>query len=108
MTIVDETILVEVAFALPDKQMIVPVKVKKGASMMAAVEQSNIVEHFPEIDLANIKMGLFGKAVRSTDQELLPGDRVEIYRPLLIDPKEARKNRAAKVKADKAKLDQQK
>jgi len=103
MTSVDETILVEVAYALPDKQMIVPVKVKKGTDMMAAVEQSKIVEHFPDIDLATVKMGLFGKTVRSTDQELLAGDRVEIYRPLLIDPKEARKNRAAKVKADKEK-----
>ena len=108
MTSVDETILVEVAYALPDKQMIVPVKVKKGTSMKDAVEASNIVDHFPDIDLATVKMGLFGKAVRSTDQELLPGDRVEIYRPLLIDPKEARKNRAAKVKADKEKQAQQK
>ncbi len=99
----DEMITVEVAYALPDKQMIIPVKVVKGATMLQAVERSAIVEHFPDIDMANLKLGLFGKAVRSTDQELLPGDRVEIYRPLLIDPKEARKNRAAKAKAEKEK-----
>lgn len=103
MTTVDETILVEVAYALPDRQLIVPIKVKKGTTVMEAAELSNIVEQFPEIDLASAKMGLFGKAVRDTSQALESGDRVEIYRPLLIDPKEARKNRAAKVKAEKEK-----
>ena len=95
----DEKIQVEVAYALPDKQKIIAIDVVPGTTMMQAVEASRIVDELPELDLSAAKFGIFGKAVRAPDSEVLKaGDRVEIYRPLIIDPKQARANRAAKAK----------
>jgi len=92
-----ETIQVEVAYALPNKQKIVVVNVPEGTSLLEAVRQSGIEAEFPELVLADAKFGVFGKAVRDAEGEVLrAGDRVEIYRPLIIDPKQARANRAAK------------
>jgi hypothetical protein len=65
-----------------------------------AIERSGIIERFPEIDLAKNKVGIFGKLAK-LDKVLQPGDRVEIYRPLIADPKEARKKRAAQGKVMK-------
>ncbi|PIE43177.1 MAG: RnfH family protein [Gammaproteobacteria bacterium] len=88
---------VEVAFALPEKQRILPVDVTEGTTMWQAVCLSGIVDEFPQIDLETAKMGLFGKVVKSPEDHVLrEGDRVEIYRPLVIDPKQARLNRAKK------------
>lgn len=92
------TILVEVAYALPDTQKIIALNVPKNCTVIEAVKQSKITEHFPEIDIENDKMGIFGKLIKSKDQVLQPGDRVEIYRPLVADPKEMRKQRAAQKK----------
>ncbi|WP_020405529.1 RnfH family protein [Hahella ganghwensis] len=90
-------IRVEVAYALPEKQKILHLDVVPGTTVMDAVKMSGITELFPEIDLGNSKLGIFGKAVTKPDsQELREGDRVEIYRPLKIDPKQARLNRAKK------------
>lgn len=95
-------IKVEVAYALPDEQKIIPVKVEEGATVYEAVVRSRIVEYFPQIDIDHDKMGIFGKAIRDPKtEEVREGQRVEIYRPLLIDPKQARANRAAKAKAEK-------
>lgn len=92
-----ETIQVEVAYALPEKQRILAVSVPEGTSVAEAARQSGIVREFPQLNLAEAKFGVFGKAVRDAEAELVrDGDRVEIYRPLLIDPKQARANRAAK------------
>jgi uncharacterized protein len=92
-----ESIVVEVAYALPEKQRIVPVTVPAGTSVAEAARLSGIVREFPQLDLAAAKYGVFGKAVRDAESEQVQdGDRVEIYRPLLIDPKQARANRAAK------------
>lgn len=88
------TMEVEVAYALPDEQVIFSVEVAAGTTLQQAVEQSGITQRFPEIDLQKGKMGIFGKVAKK-DRELLPGDRVEIYRPLIADPKEVRKQRAA-------------
>lgn len=89
--------LVEVAYARPDKQEIVPVKVPEGATAMEAVRLSGIVAIFPEIDAEAIDMGVFGKSIKSpASHQLREGDRVELYRPLQIDPKQARLNRAKK------------
>ncbi len=94
-----ESIEVEVAYALPTEQMIIPVRVAPGSTALQAVHDSGILEHFPQIDLDTAKMGIFSKAIAKPDEHVLqPGDRVEIYRPLLIDPKEARANRAKKAK----------
>ena len=91
-------ICVEVAYALPDKQEIVMVEVEPGTTAEQAVVQSQIQDHFPDLRLDDLKLGIFGKAVKGS-QVLHAGDRVEIYRPLIADPKEVRKRRAAEAKA---------
>lgn len=93
-TVSAKTITVEVAYARVDVQVILPVEVAEGATVAEALRLSGILEDFPEIDLAVQKIGVFGKLVNGT-QTLRAGDRVEIYRPLVADPKEARKRRAA-------------
>jgi hypothetical protein len=87
-------ITVEVAYALPHEQLIVPVKVQIGSTAENAIYASGIIKKFPKIDLAVNKIGIFGKAIR-LDTVLRHLDRVEIYRPLIADPKEVRKQRAA-------------
>lgn len=92
----------EVAYALPDKQLIVPVSVPEGTSMYDAAVLSGIASKFPGLDLASSDMGIFGKIEKDAKTVLLrEGDRVEIYRPLIADPKEVRKKRAAQLKADR-------
>lgn len=94
-------IQVEVAYALPDKQAILALEVAAGTTALEAAQQSGVVDKFEGIDLDNAKMGIFGKVVAPT-QVLQPGDRVEIYRPLIADPKEVRKARAARAKERRA------
>lgn len=90
---------VEVSYALPHKQQIIPLQVEVGCTVYDAALQSGIGRQFPELDLASAAMGIFGKVVAKPKQEILQeGDRVEIYRPLIADPKEVRKARAAKKK----------
>jgi len=96
-----ETIDVEVAYALPDKQSIVPLTVPEGTTALAAAQQSGLDEQYEGLSLEDAKLGIFGKAVAHT-QVLRAGDRVEIYRPLIADPKEVRKARAAKAKERRA------
>jgi len=92
-----DTIHVEVAYALPEKQKILALDVEQGTTLLDAVKQSGIEQEFPELNLEDAKFGVFGKATRTPESDVLrDGDRVEIYRPLLIDPKQARANRAAK------------
>jgi hypothetical protein len=98
--VADERIEVEVAYARPDEQLILALQVPHGSTIEDAIRRSGVLERFPEIDLATNKVGVFGKVGR-LDQELSPGDRVEIYRPLIADPKEARKQRAAEGRAMK-------
>ena len=93
-------ILVEVAYALPQQQLIVELMVPEGTTAEQAVLQSRILQKFPEIDLAQNKLGIFGKLVKS-DTVLRERDRVEIYRSLIADPKEVRRQRAAEGKAMK-------
>lgn len=90
---------VEVAYARPDRQAIIPVTVPVGTTVYEAAQVSGIVGQFPEINLETARMGIFGKVVaRPREQVLQGGDRVEIYRPLLADPKEVRKRRAEKAR----------
>ncbi len=89
-----ETINVEVAYALPEKQIIRTVNVDTGTTIGAAIVQSGIMMDFPELELEEAKVGIFGKAAVMT-AVLSDGDRVEIYRPLIADPKEVRRKRAA-------------
>ena len=88
---------VEVAYAKPDEQVILALEVEEGATVLEAVERSGLLDRFPEIDPATAKLGIFSKAAKP-DAALSPGDRVEVYRPLIADPKEARKKRAAEGK----------
>ena len=89
---------VEVAYAKPEEQAILVLEVAEGATAEAAIRESGILLRFPEIDLGQNKVGIFGKVCK-LDHALRPGDRVEIYRPLIADPKEVRKARAARAKA---------
>lgn len=93
-------ILVEVAYAKPEIQVIIPIKVSHGTTAEQAIQQSGILKDFPEIDLAKNKIGIFSKIVAG-DKVLRDNDRVEIYRPLIADPKQVRKQRAAEGKAMK-------
>lgn len=96
-------ITVEVCYALPHKQQIIALEVAKGTTVFDAAKQSGIEKQFPGLELDSAKLGIFGKVVTKPKEELInEGDRVEIYRPLIADPKEVRKLRAAKVKAEKA------
>ena len=91
-----DMIKVEVAYALPERQLIIPVQVKKGTSMFDAAVQSGIAGKFEDLDLESAPMGVFGKAERKPKERVLEeGERVEIYRQLIADPKEVRKKRAA-------------
>ena len=85
---------VEVIYACPDHQQSIAVALPNGATIRAAIERSRIMEAYPEIDLAVNKVGIFG-VLRQLGDTVLDGDRVEIYRPLLIDPKEARRRKAS-------------
>lgn len=90
----DALITVEIAYARPDVQVIFPVEVNAGATVAEALELSGIAERFPEIDLAQSKVGIFGKLTQPSTA-LRDRDRIEIYRPLIADPKEVRRQRAA-------------
>ncbi|MGR9014733.1 MAG: RnfH family protein [Gammaproteobacteria bacterium] len=85
----------EVAYAKPEEQVIVELKMPEGSSVEAAIQASSLLERFPEIALSELKAGVFG-VVCKLDQPVKDGDRIEIYRPLLHDPKEARRQRALK------------
>ena len=86
---------VEVAYATAKQQVIVALKIPENATVSQAISASGLLERFPEIDSAAIKTGIFG-CVCNADHRVQQGDRVEIYRPLHHDPKEARRQRAAK------------
>lgn len=90
--------IVEVAYALPDKQSLISIEIKNGSTLKEAIEASGILETFEQIDLTKDRVGIFAKFA-SLDTILRDKDRVEIYRPLIADPKKARKDRAAEGKA---------
>ncbi len=97
-----DLITVEVAYALPHQQKIITFLVEPGTTALQAVERSGIVKFFPEIDMANLKLGIFGQSLSgkgdasAASHVLHQGDRVEIYRALICDPKDARRKRAEK------------
>lgn len=87
------TIAVEVAFALPERQALLEVLLPAGASVADAIEASGIRDEFPEVSLDELEAGVWGRVVTRATL-LKPGDRVELYRALEIDPKEARRQLA--------------
>ena len=90
--------IVEVAYALPNKQSLISIEIKNGSTLKEAIEASGILETFEQIDLTKDRVGIFAKFA-TLDTILREKDRVEIYRPLVADPKKARKDRAAEGKA---------
>jgi len=89
----DKTINIEVAYALPDVQRVISLQVNEGIELIEAVKQSGILDEFSEIDIEKAKVGIFGK-LKKANTALREGDRVEIYRKLIADPKQVRKQRA--------------
>ena len=99
------SIAVEVVYALADKQKLLRLSVPAGTTVREAALRSGLDAEFPGLDLASSPLGIFGKVVAKPEERILEeGERVEIYRPLIADPKEVRKQRAAK--AAKAKADE--
>jgi putative ubiquitin-RnfH superfamily antitoxin RatB of RatAB toxin-antitoxin module len=95
---ISEFIRVEVVYALPDQQVVVPLQLAEGTTLQQAVDASGLLVKFSEIDITRGKFGIYSKLAK-LDTILRDRDRVEIYRPLLADPKEVRKQRAAEGKA---------
>lgn len=94
-----DVILIEVAFAMPHRQSLLSVSVPTDATVRQAIESSGILRMYPEIDLTQLKVGIWSRTVRLEDT-LSAGDRIEIYRPLIADPKDMRKKRADKAKEE--------
>lgn len=86
---------VEVVYALRERQALLSLEVEEGATARNAIERSGILRRYPQIDLARDTVGVFGRIV-DLDAPLRDGDRVEIYRTLIADPKEARRTRATR------------
>ncbi|MGB1327652.1 MAG: RnfH family protein [Porticoccaceae bacterium] len=107
MTENNAEITVEVAYALPDKQVLKVLTVPHGTTALEAVKQSGVLQMFPEIDIENTQMGIFSQVLGTkglaepASYKLKARDRVELYRPLIADPKEVRRRRAEEAKAQK-------
>ena len=95
-----EQIRVEVVYALPNKQEILALRLPAGSTVREAIDRSGMLQKYPEIDPEKNKLGIFAKLTKP-DAVLRDRDRVEIYRPLIADPKEVRKQRAAEGKVMK-------
>jgi len=96
----EDTIQIEVVYALSASQPLLRVTLAEGATVAEAIHASGMLERFPEIDLAKNKVGIFSKLVK-LDEKLRDRDRVEIYRPLIADPKDVRRKRAEEGKVTK-------
>jgi putative ubiquitin-RnfH superfamily antitoxin RatB of RatAB toxin-antitoxin module len=90
---------IEVCYALAEAQTLIALRLPAGATVRDAIEASRIAERHPEIDLATAKVGVFGK-LKPLDAPLADHDRVEIYRPLIVDPKVARQRRVDKTRRE--------
>ena len=90
--------IVEVAYALAEKQSLISLEVKEGSTLKEAIDASGILQQYKQIDLSKDRVGIFSKFA-TLDTVLREKDRVEIYRPLKADPKKIRKERAAQSKA---------
>ncbi len=103
-----DLISVEVVYALPHKQKLIQIAVPKGTTAKQLVDLSGIQQFFPNEDMENSRLGIFGQALgtkglaTAEEYQLEEGDRVEIYRPLIADPKEVRRKRAEKAKEQKS------
>ncbi|MDZ4202717.1 MAG: RnfH family protein [Gallionella sp.] len=96
----NEDINIEVVYALPHEQVLLRKRVPPGTTVAEAVKTCGILDKYPEIDMASVKLGIFGKLTKA-DTMLREKDRIEIYRPLIADPKEVRRKRAEEGKVMK-------
>lgn len=96
-TFMSNPINVEIVYALPDEQYLLGFSIQEGATLKEGILASGILERYPELELASMMAGLFGKKAKM-DHVLREKDRIEIYRPLIADPKEVRKRKAAEGK----------
>lgn len=93
---------VELVYALPDRQTLLKLSVPEGTTVRGLALGGELAQLYPELDLENLPLGIFGKVVANPEQQVLQaGERVEVYRPLLADPKDVRKRRAARLKAER-------
>ncbi|MEI7455159.1 MAG: RnfH family protein [Nitrosomonadales bacterium] len=95
-----DKINIEVVYALPDEQTLLKKAVPAGSTVIEGIQASGLLEKYPELDLAAHKLGIFGKLTKA-DAVLREMDRIEIYRPLIADPKEVRRRRAEEGKVMK-------
>lgn len=92
-----DKVVVEVAYALPNQQSLLTITVDSNSSVEQVVMQSGILQQYPQIDLTQQKVGIWSRPVKLSDS-VKDGDRIEIYRPLIADPKDLRRRRAEKAK----------
>ena len=97
---IPNAIPIEVAYASPQQSWLIPFNVEEGTTIQQAIVASGILDQCPAIDLETNEVGIFSKIV-ALDTLLRAGDRIEIYRPLILDPKQARRLRAEKAKQKK-------
>ena len=97
----NEKYFIEVIYALPEEQELITLDVEQGTTVEQSIKLSGVLEKYPEIDLSKNKVGIFGKITKK-DEALRDKDRIEIYRPLIADPKESRRKRAEKKESKKA------
>ena len=90
----EKKVNIELVYALPEQQTLLSFSVPEGTTLAQAIDLSGIQDHYPELMLDTMKAGLFGKVAPRT-QVMREKDRIELYRPLIADPKEVRKQRAA-------------
>ncbi len=98
MSIESEMIHVEVVYALPHEQKVVKLAVNANTTVEEIIRQSGLLEQYPQIDLNKNKVGVFSRNVK-LDATVHDKDRIEIYRPLIADPKEIRRKRADEARA---------
>ena len=92
-----DKIRVEVAYLKPNLQTVLVVNIAAGSTILLALQESKLLELFPELELEQLILGIFSE-IKTLDTKLVAGDRVEVYRPLVIDPKQARLDRVKKQK----------
>ncbi|MCU4676727.1 RnfH family protein [Catenovulum sp. 2E275] len=95
----DNLLKIEVTYALPQEQSLLTVHVAQGTDIQTCIEQSGILQKHSDIDLSVNKVGIWSRTRKLTD-EVNDGDRIEIYRPLIADPKDVRRRRAEKAKEE--------
>ncbi len=91
---------IEVIYATPEQQKLITIEIAHGSNVEQCIQQSGVLTEFPEINLQETKVGIFSQ-VKPLNHQVQDGDRIEIYRPLIADPKAVRRKRAEQAKAKK-------